>query len=177
MSIENAAKYSDDGTTITYEQSVDLDGNYTTMAVDCKVTVKHGKFQLNTHKLTLIEGENYSFTIPQDVTIDCYMSSEDYPSGDVDQDIDYENSVLTITATDVGSGVLIVTYYDEDEEPICKDSCEITIVKRGIDQTEITKALGTSYQFKVNGYTKSKIISWMVENQKVVAYKALSADK
>lgn len=155
--------------TITVYEDAFTDDGYVSESAECKVTVKQGAYTLNQHSLTLIEEESVSISIPENVSVEYELNYdyESYPMGYGDVYEDEETKDLIFTAYSEGTVYLDVTFYDADGTFVCVDRCKIVILRKGIDTIELTKAVGKTYEFQVNGYEPSKVLSWTSEDSKV----------
>lgn len=125
---------------------------------ECKVTVKKGAYSLKKHKITLVEEDSYRLAIPEGITVNCsidYAKSNGWATIEKDK----ENNRYNITATNKGICVIDVKYYQE-KKYLCSDRLTIEILRRGIGESEVSRAVGKSYQLQVNGYDNSYNFAW-----------------
>ena len=153
--------------TITLIEYASTTDGYVSETVECKVTVKKGEYTLKNHERTLVEGESFTLPIPENVTMDYELTYDSYPMAYGDLYADEETKELMFIATSDGTVFLDVSFYDSNDTMICMDRCKIIVLRKGIDTTELTRAVGKTYEFQVNGYDESKIISWASEYPEV----------
>lgn len=152
---------------ITLYEYVESDLGYMSYTTECKITVKKGEFYLKKHEITMVEEDTVSLTMPDCDSITYELNYDTYPMAYLYLEEDIESSKWSIYASSYGTVYLDVSFHDAKGKVVSSDRCKITVLRKGIDTTELTRAVGKTYTFSVNGYDQSQIIRWESENPEI----------
>lgn len=127
--------------------------------VTCTITVKRGKYKVSKRQVELIEGQSAKIKASKasSYRIDYGSTEGHYGWADVTEE---KNGTFQITAKSYGKVNVIVEFYSKKGTYLGSDQTEVNILRLGIGEESITRALKHPYQLTVNGYEQKQIISW-----------------
>ena len=142
----------------------------------CEITVEPGTLRFPERKITLIEGDTYTLTMPDDASAArlsagyAYSGSAYYKNVSISQNPWMPNT-YTITAQREGTAEIYAYFYENptDSDYMYADVMEVEVLPRGIASTQVIMLPGEEETLKTSGMMENYPMTWSSSDPSVAS--------
>ncbi|WP_310605158.1 Ig-like domain-containing protein [Anaerosporobacter sp.] len=116
---------------------------------------------LTVHEKAIANGESFELQLPSGMNCNYTIEGNYYCVGV--QRSEYTTS-LWITGYSSGEATIVVWFYDQDWNYIASESCKVSVIEKGLEESSLICAVGKTAQLHMSGYEQTQAITWTSSN-------------